>query len=164
MSDRIPLLRADPHKWGRGAIHQIDEDKDQTVCGKSPGACPGTKFYGTKEQITCKICLRSLEAKAKHALWKIEWERGQREAEELRVQRRIAYYNYLQTPEWKAKRAKVLARANGRCEGCGERRATQVHHMRYPQDCWPGTPEWIAREKLFDLRAICTECHEDVHP
>jgi hypothetical protein len=23
--------------------------------------------------------------------------------------------------------------------------------------------DWLAQEKLFDLRAICRDCHEDVH-
>jgi hypothetical protein len=38
-----------------------------------------------------------------------------------------------------------------------------VHHRRYPQDCWPGSQEWVAQEKLFDLIAICEGCHDDVH-
>jgi hypothetical protein len=40
----FPLLRADPHHWGAGLVHLIDEETDQTLCGKSPGGCPGTKF------------------------------------------------------------------------------------------------------------------------
>jgi hypothetical protein len=42
--DLIPVLKADPHKWGQGLVHQIDEERDQTVCGKSPGGCPGKRL------------------------------------------------------------------------------------------------------------------------
>jgi hypothetical protein len=44
-------------------------------------------------------------------------------------------------------------------------RLSRIHnHLRYPQGCWPGSPEWITQEKLFHLRAICIGCHTDVHP
>lgn len=73
------------------------------------------------------------------------------------------YNNYLTTPGWRLRRQLVLRRANGFCEGCGQRRAVEVHHMRYPRDCWPGSADWLAREKLFDLHAVCEQCHVDVH-
>jgi hypothetical protein len=164
----IPLLKADAHRWGNGLIHQIDEDRDQTICGKSPGGCPGTKFWGRPEQITCKSCLRSIESRAKYAEQQQGIERLQRQQQLAREERNRQWwedYNaYLQSPEWRAKRAKVMRRANGMCEGCGERPAVQVHHLRYPLWCMPGSPEWITQEKLFHLRAICISCHTDVHP
>ena len=75
----VPLLRADPHHWGAGLIHLIDEEKDQTYCGKSPGGCPGRKFYGGRDKITCKSCLRSIEAKAQA---QVRQEQYRQEAEE----------------------------------------------------------------------------------
>ena len=163
----VPLLRADPHRWGAGLIHLIDPDRDQTMCGKSPGGCPGTKFYSTRDRITCRSCLRSIEAKAQAAVRLEQYRREAAESErEREANNRLwwqRYDTYLLTPTWRGKRARVLERANGRCEGCGERRATQVHHERYPQGCWPGSDEWIAQEKLFDLIAICAGCHTDVH-
>jgi hypothetical protein len=65
------------------------------------------------------------------------------------------YAQYLQSDVWKQKRKRVLKRANGVCEGCGENPATQVHHLTYAH---------IQNEFLWELVAICDECHERVHP
>ena len=35
--------------------------------------------------------------------------------------------------------------------------------MTYPQRCMPGSLEWIRREKLSHLVAVCLRCHEDAH-
>lgn len=64
------------------------------------------------------------------------------------------YDIYLSSPTWQAKRAKVLKRAGGICEGCLERRATQVHHLTYAH---------IFEEFMFELIAICDECHARLH-
>ena len=67
---------------------------------------------------------------------------------------RREYDLYLATPSWRAKRAKVVKRANGVCEGCLERSATQVHHRTY---------DHIFEELMFELVAICDECHARIH-
>lgn len=64
---------------------------------------------------------------------------------------RREYAEYLQLPHWRKIRAKRMAIANGICEGCGERPATQVHHLTY---------EHRGNEMLWELRAVCDECHE----
>jgi hypothetical protein len=64
------------------------------------------------------------------------------------------YNAYLQTPEWFARRQKVMKRARGICEGCAERPATQVHHLTYRR---------VTQEMLFDLVALCHQCHEAIH-
>lgn len=65
------------------------------------------------------------------------------------------YTAYLQTPEWKRRRAAVLKRAGGVCEGCGSARAAHVHHLTY---------ERVGEEMLFDLVAVCVGCHQRLHP
>lgn len=60
---------------------------------------------------------------------------------------------YLRSAEWKERREKVLRRAKYICEACGDSPATQVHHITYAH--WK-------REPLFDLRAVCRECHEEI--
>ena len=169
------LLRADPHQWGPGTVHQIHSDRDQTLCGKRLRACPGENFTGFAAEITCKVCLRVRETAARDAEWekKLAEERAKLAEHRANNNRgnytererkwREAYVRYLSSGEWFAKRAKVLRRADGVCEGCGYRTAVQVHHLRYPRNCQPGSDEWVRQEKLFDLRAICRECHEDVH-
>jgi 5-methylcytosine-specific restriction endonuclease McrA len=61
---------------------------------------------------------------------------------------------YLRTPEWRARRAAVLKRAHGVCEGCGVADATQVHHLTY---------EHWQQEFLWELVAVCDGCHERLH-
>jgi hypothetical protein len=65
------------------------------------------------------------------------------------------YSKYLNSPEWFTKRAKVLERAGGLCEGCREREATQVHHLSYRH---------AMDELLFELVAVCDICHDKCHP
>ena len=64
------------------------------------------------------------------------------------------YEKYLSSKEWRIKREKVLKRANGLCEGCGESEAEEVHHLSYKN---------VGKEFLFELVAICTYCHEALH-
>ena len=64
------------------------------------------------------------------------------------------YSEYLQSQAWASKRALVLRRAKGTCEGCGEKPPTEVHHLSYKHVC---------NEFLFELVALCAECHHRVH-
>lgn len=65
------------------------------------------------------------------------------------------YRRYLQSPEWEERRFKVLARAHQRCEGCGRAIATQVHHLSYAH---------VGQEFLWELVAVCEDCHRRCHP
>jgi 5-methylcytosine-specific restriction endonuclease McrA len=67
----------------------------------------------------------------------------------------MSYAEYLESDAWKALRAKVLKRASHICEGCGTAEAVQAHHLRYAH---------IGHEFLWELVAVCLECHERVHP
>jgi hypothetical protein len=163
---KVPLLHADPHQWGSGKIHQID-DRDCTLCGQSPARCPGQKFFGTTDQITCLKCKQSLEAKERWRKYQVEAQARQRDYEHQRTENDRRWWNaynaYLETPTWKQKRRLVIGRAERRCEGCGRRvDGLQVHHRHYPRS-FPGSDEWIAQEKLFDLVAVCYECHQEIH-
>lgn len=64
------------------------------------------------------------------------------------------YTEYLESPEWKSKRRRVLKRANGLCEGCGEREPTDVHHLTYRHK---------GNEFMFELVALCVACHDKIH-
>jgi hypothetical protein len=69
-------------------------------------------------------------------------------------QKDLDYKKYLQTPEWKAKRERVLIRDNYLCQGCLQNRAVDVHHMSYAN---------FGDELFFQLISLCKECHEKVH-
>ena len=64
------------------------------------------------------------------------------------------YYEYLKSPEWKEKRQLVMDRAGYICEGCLQSRANNVHHKTYAN---------IYNEFLFELVALCRQCHESIH-
>lgn len=64
------------------------------------------------------------------------------------------YDEYLKSPDWIARREKVFERAKGLCEGCRAKKATQVHHLTYLH---------VYNEFLFELVAVCDECHERLH-
>jgi hypothetical protein len=86
-------------------------------------------------------------------------EERMRRQEETRDQERTgryaAYSAYLKTDTWKKKRALVLDRADGMCEGCGVNYAVQVHHLTY---------EHLGDEFLWELKAVCLRCHRKAHP
>ena len=65
------------------------------------------------------------------------------------------YEAYRRTPLWQAKRARVLKRANGMCEGCLEANAVVVHHLIYAS---------MGNELMFQLVALCRDCHAKAHP
>lgn len=61
------------------------------------------------------------------------------------------YKAYLQSPEWRATRERVLARAGLRCERCqsyGD--GLDVHHLRYTS---------LGHEPDEDLEVLCRPCH-----
>src|SRR6516165_1698555 len=76
----------------------------------------------------------------------------QRAAEEEEWQQ--WYQCYLQTDEWRGRRQLVFKRAGGICEGCRQAPATQVHHLTYKH---------AGNEFLWELVAICRDCHERYH-
>ena len=65
------------------------------------------------------------------------------------------YEQYLQSDDWLAKRALVLRRAGKLCERCLKRAPTQVHHLTY---------QHVGEEFMWELVAVCEECHERTHP
>lgn len=75
-----------------------------------------------------------------------------KEREALEWRRR--YDAHLLSPEWAELRRRVFSRAAGLCEGCRRRPPVQVHHLTY---------EHMGNEFLWELAAVCLECHRRVH-
>lgn len=88
------------------------------------------------------------------AYWRAKSQQAADEFHTEKALRQSRYEQYLRSPEWREKRRRVLSRARGYCEGCGRALATQVHHLTYDN---------IGDELLFQLVAICDDCHEKVH-
>lgn len=126
------------------------------VCGQIVGSALAHAAVPDKEN--CKPIdqeLRDRPWQERRKLW-TEQAAAALERDEAQSQEWWDRYNeYLATPEWAARRAAVLKRAAGVCEGCGANRASQVHHLTYKH---------VRNEFLWELVAICNQCHERCHP
>lgn len=71
-----------------------------------------------------------------------------------RAERQRLYDTYLASDAWRMKRDAVMRRCGGICEGCGEARAVDVHHLTYAH---------VGAELLFELVGLCRSCHEAAH-
>jgi hypothetical protein len=78
----------------------------------------------------------------------------QAEFERGRIERQEFYNDYINSPEWRALSRRKIRQAGGICEGCGERPATQSHHLTYKH---------LGCEFLWELKAVCEACHKRVH-
>lgn len=66
----------------------------------------------------------------------------------------MPYVEYLQTPEWRARRSRSLRLVGYRCERCDVKRDLQVHHLTYVR---------IGEELDEDLEVLCRGCHLGHH-
>lgn len=64
------------------------------------------------------------------------------------------YAAYLCSREWAVKREEVRDRAHGKCERCQVLPMDACHHLTYKRKF---------EERIEDLQAICTPCHEFTH-
>lgn len=92
-------------------------------------------------------------------LWDVEllecWYRKGQMASEAETEKWWVGYNaYLRSDEWRQKHLLVLKRDQHLCQSCRLNRATQVHHLTYKH---------AFNEPLFDLVAVCNECHDLLH-
>lgn len=76
--------------------------------------------------------------------------------DEQRIQelRTMPYQEYLQTPEWAAKRKLTLERDGYRCRVCNSEQQLRAHHRTY---------ERRGNEDLDDLTTLCQPCHDRFH-
>lgn len=82
------------------------------------------------------------------ALWYLERFIVQRRARWLR---QMPYDEYIKTPEWKARSARMKQKAGGRCRVCNSPHALDTHHRTY---------ERLGYEDPEDLTVLCRDCHQ----
>ena len=68
--------------------------------------------------------------------------------------RKLEYYKYLESHEWRQKREEVFIHHGKFCIACKTTTDLQVHHMTYQR---------VFNEKLRDLRVVCWVCHQEIH-
>lgn len=81
-----------------------------------------------------------------------------REQKEAKERNFTSYASYLRSDIWKSKRARFWKSKRGRhkrCYCCEEKKATQVHHVRYKHP--------LGTETLKDLVGVCGTCHQEIH-
>jgi len=66
-----------------------------------------------------------------------------------------AYNDYINSPEWRAKRELVLKRDGYKCTKCPCKLNLEVHHLNY---------KTLFDEDLNDLVTLCHKCHMKEHP
>jgi len=141
-----------------GKIHAIKEG-ERTYCGTDRRYTNGVIAVGERGAVTCKGCIRSLDAADNYEQQQQEWEQRRAELGKQRQQEQdewwAGYTEYLQSPAWARRRRAVLTRAGGLCEGCRENPAVHVHHTTYAH---------AGNELLFELVALCRDCHQIAHP
>jgi hypothetical protein len=64
------------------------------------------------------------------------------------------YEEYLQSPQWRARRDRALRLGQWRCASCDTKRGLQVHHHTYAR---------LGCELDADLVVLCQVCHESHH-
>lgn len=102
-------------------------------------------------KLVCNTCKEEIFAERQ-----IEYE-CQRAAYRARLDelRRMPYREYLQTPEWQARRKQHLRSAGYRCQVCNASgRRLDVHHRTY---------EHRGEETFKDLIVLCEDCHQLFH-
>jgi hypothetical protein len=139
----------------------------KTKCGKFIDDVPGRPRTDTLKDVDCRLCQTGFQSFVEFEQSQQHWRRLAEENAQARAEQdRLwwdQYSEYLLTDTWNAKRIAVLERANHACEGCGQAKATQAHHLEYSRQCAPGSEAWISQEKLFNLVAVCRQCHLDLH-
>lgn len=129
----------------------------------------GVRVYG-RQCMNCGNfqCVKtaSLSEQEKRAAVEYDQDLSTRFYERIRLQQDVKrqaesdawwddYTRHLASEKWRRLRDKVLRRAGWICEGCGERRAERVHHTTY---------QHLGDEMLWELKAVCLECHAKIHP
>lgn len=88
-----------------------------------------------------------------------KFDRRQQLIEQFRQEEQQAFWDYynahLNSSEWREKCRLKRERANNLCEGCGVNKVNHIHHLTY---------ENLGDELLFELVAVCVECHQKIHP
>ena len=157
-SKSLRLLRAAPYVFNGcshpGKMHAIREG-ERTFCGNEYQYTGGEILKGERGEVTCKLCIRSLDSQDRTEQWRAECMQRATEREQDERKWWEWYSAYLATPEWAKRRYLAFQRAQGICEGCRSAVPVHVHHLNY---------EHAGDELLYELVALCRECHQRVHP
>jgi 5-methylcytosine-specific restriction endonuclease McrA len=66
----------------------------------------------------------------------------------------LEYLAYLRSPQWQAKRERILTARGHRCEVCRHAERLSLHHISYAR---------LYDERDSDLLVVCESCHAAMH-
>lgn len=127
-------------------IYRMQCTRCNEIIGNSLKHTPDLEFLAIPESPTRYSEIYEMKRQAKEGI--IERWRSRKDGQWWQ-----RYNAYLNSPAWAEKRLKVFKRANWICEGCGDNRATEVHHLTY---------DHVEHEFLFELVALCHDCHDRI--
>jgi len=111
----------------------------------------GRTRYAEGYAVICDGCWAAVQ-RERHEEYQIRDEQVRARLRDLRA---MPYREYLQTPEWQARRARHLKSAGFRCQVCNAVGVQlDVHHRTY---------ERRGSEYFKDLIALCRTCHKLFH-
>jgi hypothetical protein len=137
-------------KWGTDQI-RVQEECDQ--CGRLTGSAISAKGYD--------LSYLQWHDESINERNRRKYDDAQNVANDFRLwakdEQSRRWFNdhseYLNSEQWKKKRALVLNRDNYTCQSCLTSKATEVHHLTYKH--WKNEP-------LFELVSVCRNCHETI--
>jgi hypothetical protein len=137
----------EPFDGGQQLRHQCQE------CGKLlPNHLPhrlATAETPDVDLVALKRCREREEQR-----WKDQVRFWDEKRERERAEWFEKHNEYLLTDKWQEKREAVLAREDNLCQGCRSALAVHIHHLSYEN--------W-GDELLFQLVAVCQDCHQRAH-
>lgn len=142
------LKRHGDPEWQAKRVEVLKRDGMLCICGDRATEVHHKTYENLGQELPsdlvalCRYCYRGIHSGEKIKLWQGSNPMNNKEYRE----------KYLESPNWKKKRKRVLDRDNSLCV-CGEY-AIDVHHKTY---------ENLGQELLSDLVALCKNCHDGYH-
>lgn len=150
------------HRWDLRRLMASDGTaryvRECVICGAQTSQIAKAKL--SPEQMEAAPLVTDSETRAARrggrwsAIQAVKMQMLQEVGERIRGEAQREYQDYLHSPHWLRIRRRRMEMANGICEGCGEKPATEVHHLTYDHRGY---------EMLWELRAVCRECHDVIH-
>jgi hypothetical protein len=133
----------------RNRTHLLQLLRLDRYFGLKVGAMDPVKITTLCEML-CESCVQGLQ----HSCAEQHWAELSIRQVRIAELRKMPFEEYRLTPEWRARRNRVLLRAGNKCELCYASGLIDVHHRTY---------ERYGDELHNDLIALCRPCHQQHH-
>ena len=142
------------------AIYLLDEDRRPYSNDAAPAAPivpdPIKEAIARDARILARYERKHhLKTQAKEAKRRRKAERREaRKGKSKKPTRLQLYEAYINSPEWRKRRAAIIEKRGRKCEECGDIGPVDAHHLTY---------ERLGKELDEDVKLLCRECHQAHH-